>query len=102
MLAPATSTPRVRLVTPAIPQEVCVGAPSCEPLLQYELLRALSNFSPGLYEQASRECGLTLDQAQALVKRGELVSAMRALRLARLIAPQANSNEIFSAVGQSL
>jgi len=102
MLAPATSPTRVRLVTPAIPQEVSVGAPSCEPLLQYELLKALSHLSPSLYEQASRECGLTLDQAHALVKRGEIVSAARAMRLARLIAHQSNSNEIFSEAGRSL
>src|SRR5437870_1927043 len=102
MLAPATSPTRVRVVTPAIPQEVCVGAPSCEPLLQYELLKALSNLSPDLYEQAARECCLTLEQAQTLVKRGDLISAARALRLAWLIAHQANSHEIFSEAGQSL
>lgn len=102
MLAPATSPTRVRLVTAATPQEVYVGAPSCDPLLQYELLKALSNLSSDLYEQASRECGLTLDQARTLVKRGELVSATRAMRLARLIAQQSQSHEIFTEAGQSL
>jgi hypothetical protein len=102
MLAPMTSLTSTRPVSPAISQEVCVGAPSCRPLLQYELLKALANQAPRVYARATRELGLTVDRARTLVERGDLVSASRAIRLARLIAHETNNQEIFSEAGHSL
>ena len=102
MLAPATSPTRIRLVTPTISQEICISAPSCAPLLQYQLLQVLADLTPRVYEQAAKECGLTLEQARVIVERGELVSAARAIRLACLIAHQPESNEIFHVAGHGL
>ena len=102
MLAPVTSPTPIRLVTPTPPQEVCVGVPSCGPLLQYELLKALQAQAPRAYAQAIRETGLTVERAEVLAKRGGIVSAARAIKLARLIAREPNGPEIFSEAGGSL
>src|SRR3712207_4776749 len=102
MLAPVTSPAPIRLVTPTLPQEVCVGVPSCGPLLQYELLKALQSQAPRAYAYAIREFGLTAERAEALAKRGGIVSAARAIKLGRLIAREPNGPAIFAEAGRGL
>jgi hypothetical protein len=70
--------------------------------LQYELLKVLEEQSPHAYARAVREIGLTLDQADMRVKRSEVVSASRAIKLVRLIMRESNWRELLGQAGSSL
>jgi hypothetical protein len=71
-------------------------------LLQRELLKALMHHAPQTYALAVRKCGLTIEKAQTLVERGEVVGAARAMKLAQLIAQEPQWGEIFTEAGTSL
>lgn len=108
-----SSAAPLRLVTSPAPvlqsqsqslaQEGCLGMPSCAPLVQHELLKAVRQYLPHTYMRASRELGLTLERTKALLEQGApIVSAGRAIKLARLVAYEPNSREVFAAAGYSL
>ncbi|HZS05131.1 MAG TPA: hypothetical protein VFD58_09880 [Blastocatellia bacterium] len=101
MPAPLSITRSARLVTPAPDHELHVGAHTCGPILQFELLQATSALSPESYERAARE-GLTLERARALVARGEVISAGPAIRLSRLITTDPHGYDIFGLCGINL
>lgn len=112
--APATPLPptsRLRVVTSTVPapisvglpQEACLGIPSCSPLVLHELLKATRQQLPNTYLRAAREFGLTLERTQALIKHPTpMFSAARALKLARLIAQEPNGHEVFAAAGTAM
>ncbi len=102
MLAPVTSPTPIRLVAPAIPQEVCAGAPSCGPLLQHELLKAIRHRAPQTYLRITRELSLNLEKTQFLVRRGNAVSAARAIQIAQLITREQMGCEILGQAGYNL
>ena len=86
-----------------LPQDPTLGVPSCTPLVQHELLKAVREQAPYTYLHANRELGLTLERTQALVEqRVQVVSAARALKLARLVAAEPNGRAIFGATGHTL
>jgi hypothetical protein len=71
--------------------------------VQHEMLKSLREQAPYAYVHANRELGLTLERTQALLEqRQQVVSAARALKLARLVAAEPNGREIFGATGHSL
>ena len=85
------------------PQDPTIGIPSCAPLVQHEMLKSLREQAPYAYLHANRELGLTLERTQSLLEqRQQVVSAARALKLARLVAAEPNGRDIFGATGQSL
>src|SRR5262247_3669736 len=94
MWAPMNYQHQIRplpLSAPGIPQSedrvILYGVPSCAPLVQHELLKAVREQMPSVYNHAAREIGLTVSGAQDLIERKvEIISAARAIRLARLIA----------------
>ena len=106
MLAPINSPTPIRpigLVTPRMPQDICVGAPSCAALVQHELLLAVHRQIPHAYDRAVRELGLTLAFTQELIdRRVEIVTAARAIKLARLIAYEPNARDVFAEAGHNL
>jgi hypothetical protein len=111
MLAPKEASTRIRAVCSHVQPfvsiapswEVCVGAPSCSPLLQYELLLAVRERMPGIYAQAGCEFGLYLSRTQNLIDRGiEVISGARAVQLARLIAREPNARDVFGETGLKL
>lgn len=106
MIALVDSSTRIRClpVQPFRPmaaaQGICVGVPSVSPLVQRELLRAMRERIPQTYANAWYELGVTVSQTQALVdRRVEIISAARAIKLARMIACEKNSVEVFSEAG---
>src|SRR5215831_17202723 len=95
------------LSAPGIPQSdarnICYGVPSCAPLLQHELLKAVREQMPAVYSRAARDIGLTVSQTQELVdRRIEIVSSARAIKLARMIAFEPNSHAVFAEAGNNL
>jgi hypothetical protein len=72
-------------------------------LVQHELLRNVRDHAPFTYFRAKQELGMTLERTQSLIEqRVQIVSAARALKLARLVAAEPNGRAIFSATGQTL
>ena len=110
MWAPANYPNQIRplpLSAPGIPRyehrDVLCGVPSCAPLLQHELLKAVRERMPSVYNRASREIGLTVSNTQELIERRvEIISSARAIRLARLIALEPNSHAVFGEAGYKL
>ena len=90
-------------VAAAASQEVCVGVPSCSPLVQLELLRALREQLPEAYTRVWCELGLTVSRTQELVdRRVEIISAARAIKLARMIAREPEPRAVFGEAGRCL
>jgi hypothetical protein len=92
---------------PGIPQSddrnILYGVPSCAPLVQHELLKAVREQMPSVYSRAAREIGLTVSHSQELVdRRVEIVSSARAIKLARIIAFEPNSHAVFGEAGNNL
>lgn len=111
MLALVNSPTRVRPVCLpvqsyfpiAASQGVCFGAPSCSPLVQYELLKAARERMPQVYTRAWCELDLTVSRTRELIdRRVEIISAARAIKLARMIAYEANALEVFCEAGRNL
>lgn len=106
MLAPINSPTPIRpigLATPPMPQDICVGVPSCAPLVQHELLTVVRKQIPHAYRRAESELGLTTARTQQLIdRRVEIVSAARAIKLARMIAYEPNARDVFGETGGSL
>lgn len=108
MLSLVHSSTRVRPVNlpvqPFVPiaptQEICVGVPSCSPLLQFELLKAMREQLPQAYLRAGSELGVTVSRTQDLIERRvEIISAARVIKLARMIAYEPNAHEVFGEAG---
>lgn len=110
-----TPAPPLRLVPPAnpavtyipipraYPQEATLSTPSCAPLVQHELLKAVHHRQPALYTRVSRELGMTLERTDALVQqRLPIVSAARAIKLARMVASEPEGLAVFGEAGQAL
>ena len=110
MWAPANYPNQIRplpLSAPGVPRyenrDVLCGVPSCAPLLQHELLKAVREQMPSIYNHAAREIGLTVSRTQDLIERRvEIISSARAIRLARLIALEPNSHAVFGEAGHNL
>jgi hypothetical protein len=110
MWAPATYPNQIRplpLSAPGVPRydnrDVLCGVPSCAPLVQHELLKAVREQMPSVYNHAAREIGLTVSRTQDLIERRvEIISSARAIRLARLIALEPNSHAVFGQAGHNL
>lgn len=100
--SPTTLRP-VTLATPQLPSDLCYGVPSCAPLVQHELLNSVREQMPQAYTRATRELGLTVVKTQELIERPiAIISAARAIRLARLIAYEPNVREVFGDAGHHL
>lgn len=83
--------------------DFCYGVPSCAPLVQHELLKSVREQVPQAYVRATRELGLTVAKTQALIERpNSIISAARAIKLARLIAYESNAREVFGETGHNL
>ena len=110
MWAPINYPNQIRplpLSAPGIPQsegrEILYGVPSCAPLVQHELLKAVREQMPSVYSRAAREIGLTVSHTEELVaRRIEIISSARAIRLARIIALEPNSHAVFGEAGHNL
>ncbi|MGH9855171.1 MAG: hypothetical protein ACREBD_35510 [Blastocatellia bacterium] len=110
MWAPMNYPNQIRplpLSAPGIPQsddrDILYGVPSCAPLVQHELLKAVREQMPSVYNRAAREIGLTVMRTQELVERRvEIISAARAIKLARMIAFEPNSHAVFGEAGHNL
>jgi bacteriochlorophyll 4-vinyl reductase len=106
MLAPVNFPDQIRPLAPSapgIPQEIILGVPSCAPLVQHELLKAVRDQLPALYTRAARELDLTVSRTQELIdRRVEIVSAARAIKLARMIAYEPNARDVFGEAGHNL
>jgi hypothetical protein len=110
MWAPVNYPNQIRplpLSAPGIPRyenrDVLCGVPSCAPLVQHELLKAVRERMPSVYSHATREIGLTVSSTQELIERRvQIVSSARAIRLARLIALEPNSHAVFGEAGHNL
>lgn len=110
MWAPANYPNQIRplpLSAPGVPgydnRDVLCGVPSCAPLVQHELLKAVREQMPSVYNRAAREIGLTVSRTQDLIERRvEIISSARAIRLARLIALEPNSHAVFGEAGHNL
>lgn len=110
MWAPANYPNQIRplpLSAPGVPRydnrDILCGVPSCAPLVQHELLKAVREQMPSVYNHAAREIGLTVSRTQELIERRvEIVSSARAIRLARLIALEPNSHAVFGEAGHNL
>jgi hypothetical protein len=110
MWAPVNYPNQIRplpLSAPGIPRyenrDVLCGVPSCAPLVQHELLKAVRERMPSVYSRATREIGLTVSSTQELIERRvQIISSARAIRLARLIALEPNSHAVFGEAGHKL
>src|SRR5262245_41386599 len=110
MWAPANYPNQIRplpLSAPGVPRidnrEIPCGVASCAPLVQHELLKAVRERMPSVYNHAAQEMGLTVSRTQELIERRvEIISSARAIRLARLIALEPNSHAIFAEAGKNL
>jgi hypothetical protein len=110
MWAPAGYPNQIRplpLSAPGVPRyenrDVLCGVPSCAPLVQHELLKAVRERMPSVYTRATREIGLTVSSTQELIERRvQIISSARAIRLARLIALEPNSHAVFGEAGHKL
>jgi hypothetical protein len=77
--------------------------PSCAPIVQHELLKAVREQMPSVYNRVVGEIGMTVSSAQDLIERRvEIVSSARAIRLARMIALEPNSHAVFGEAGHKL
>jgi hypothetical protein len=95
--------PQIHHQSQALTHETCLGTPSCAPLVQHELLKAVRHYLPHTYLRASRDLGLTLERTKTLVEQGTpIISAARAIKLARLVAYEPNNREVFAAAGYAL
>jgi bacteriochlorophyll 4-vinyl reductase len=84
-------------------QDICAGVPSCDPLLQHELLKAVRHRIPHAYARAGEEFGLTVARTQELLdRRVEIVSAARAIRLARMIAYEPDARDVIGEAGEQI
>ncbi|MDQ3011307.1 MAG: hypothetical protein M3X11_11460 [Acidobacteriota bacterium] len=98
--SPTTLRP---VATPQLLSDICYGVPSCAPLVQHELLKSVREQMPQAYARATSELGLTVAKTQELIERPiSIISAARAIRLARLIAYEPNVREVFSDAGHNL
>jgi hypothetical protein len=71
--------------------------------VQHELLKAVREQMPSVYNHAAREIGLTVSRTQEMIERKvEIISSARAIRLARLIALEPNSHAVFGEAGYNL
>ncbi|HEY6400595.1 MAG TPA: hypothetical protein VI479_04255, partial [Blastocatellia bacterium] len=110
MWAPVNYPNQIRalpLSAPGVPRyenrDVLCGVPSCAPLVQHELLKAVRERMPSVYSLATREIGLTVSSTQELIERRvQIISSARAIRLARLIALEPNSHAVFGEAGHNL
>jgi hypothetical protein len=110
MWAPANYPNQIRplpLSAPGVPRyehrDIPCGVPSCAPIVQRELLKAVREQMPSVYNHAAQEIGLTVSRAEELIQRRvEIVSSARAIRLARLIALEPNSHAVFGEAGHNL
>jgi hypothetical protein len=110
MWAPANYPNQIRplsLSAPGIPRyehrDVLCGVPSCAPIVQHELLKAVREQMPSVYNRVVGEIGMTVSSAQDLIERRvEIVSSARAIRLARMIALEPNSHAVFGEAGHKL
>lgn len=106
MLAPVNTETPIRSVSrkaPAESREICLGAPSCDPRIQHELLKAVRDQIPHAYARAGRELGLNLTRTQELIERRvQIVSAASAIKLARMIAYEPNAREVLGLTGRNL
>ena len=106
MLSPIVSPTTLRPVTLALPgpgADLCYGVPSCAPLVQHELLKSVRECMPQAYTLATRELGMTVQSTQKLLESPvSIISAARAIKLARLIAYESNTREVFAAAGHNL
>jgi hypothetical protein len=110
MWAPANYPNQIRplsLSAPGIPRyehrDVLCGVPSCAPIVQHELLKAVRERMPSVYNRVVGEIGMTVSSAQDLIERRvEIVSSARAIRLARMIALEPNSHAVFGEAGHKL
>jgi hypothetical protein len=86
-----------------VTQDPTIGVPSVAPLVQHELLKHVREQAPYTYLRANRELGLTLERTHSfLEQRVQVVSAARALKLARIVAAEPNGRTIFGAAGQTV
>ncbi|HMV50950.1 MAG TPA: hypothetical protein PLD20_11020 [Blastocatellia bacterium] len=106
MLSPIVSPTTLRPVTLDLHgsgADLCYGVPSCAPLVQHELLKSVRERMPQAYTRATRELGVTVQSTQAVLERSSpIISAARAIKLARLIAYEPNAREVFGVAGQNL
>ncbi len=110
MLVPANYPSQIRplpLSAPGVPRydnrDIPCGVPSCAPIVQHELLKAVREQMPSIYNRVAREIGLTVSRTQELIdRRVEIISSARAIRLARLIALEPNSHAVFGEAGHNL
>jgi bacteriochlorophyll 4-vinyl reductase len=71
--------------------------------VQHELLKAVRRLIPHASERAENELGLTIPRTQEpLDKRIEIISAARAIKLARMIAYDPHARDVFSETGQNV
>lgn len=110
MLAPVSFPNQIRPLLPSAPgiprdvsQEICLGVPSCAPLVQHELLKAVRHQMPEVYARAARELDLTVSRTQEMIdRRIEIISSARAIKLARMIAWEPNARDVFGEAGHNL
>ncbi len=104
MLAPINSPTTIRsigLAPPKKPKEICVGVPSCAPLVQHELLQAVRRQIPHAYERACQELGLSVDFTQEFIERRvDIISAAGAIKLARMVAIEPHARDVFGETGR--
>jgi bacteriochlorophyll 4-vinyl reductase len=71
--------------------------------VQHELLKAVRHQMPDAYSRVTRDLGLTVSRTQELAERRiEIISAARAIKLARMIAYEPNARAVFGEAGHSL
>lgn len=100
--SPTTLRP-VTLAPPGLSADLCYGVPSCTPLVQHELLKSVREQMPQAYTRVTRELGLTVAKTQEMVEKPvSIISAARAIKLARFIAYESNSREVFGDAGHNL
>lgn len=106
MLAPINAQTTIRpigLALPPIQSDICVGVPSCTPLIQHELLSVVREQVPHAYTRAERELGLSVSRTRELIdRRVEIVSAAKAVRLARMVAYEPNARDVFEETGREV
>lgn len=106
MLPLVNSPTTLRPVNPAtsvLPSDLFYGVPSCAPLVQHELLKSVREQMPQAYTRATQELRLTVAKTQELIERPiTIISAARAIKLARMIAYEPNSREVFGDAGHNL
>lgn len=106
MLSLVNSPTTLRPVIPAaysLPSDLFHAVPSCAPIVQHELLKAVREQIPDAYSRAKEELGLTVARTEELIERRvQIISSARAIKLARLIAYDPNSRKVFGQAGQNI